>query len=260
MNKEELNKANSYKPTQAMINNAKRGLALREKWKRGGLNASQAKEEGIGSGVVRASNIINGNLSLSTVKRMNSFFARHEKNYQPSKKESDGGPTAGTIAWLQWGGSAGKAWARSILRKEGLTKSVENTFNGVLLSKSVNEEKREATFLVLEPQDDDGTTSDLHLDWYDKAAVEDACRNFNAYCMRANLLHLMPTTVFKFVESYVAPVAFSIGDKDVKQGSWLATIKVDASELGDEVWQGIKSKKYNGLSVQAMGLTEVIED
>ena len=36
----------------------------------------------------------------------------------------------------------------------------------VSVAKSLNEEKRRATFVVLEPQDDDGTTTDLHGDWY----------------------------------------------------------------------------------------------
>ena len=91
---EQVNKAKSFTPTQAMRNNAKRGLALREKWNRGGLSASQAKSEGVGSGVARARDIANGNLTLDTVKRMHAFFSRHEKNFNPSKKESDGGPLA----------------------------------------------------------------------------------------------------------------------------------------------------------------------
>lgn len=116
----------SYKPTVAMIAAAKRGLKLREEYNRGGLDASQAKSEGVGSGVARARDIINGSLSLSTVKRMNSFFARHEKNFNPSKKESDGGPTAGTIAWYLWGGSSAKAWAKRIIESQDIEKSVSD--------------------------------------------------------------------------------------------------------------------------------------
>jgi hypothetical protein len=36
-----------------------------------------------------------------------------------------------------------------------------------LIKKSANDEKRLATFVVLEPQSDDLTTTDLHEDWYD---------------------------------------------------------------------------------------------
>jgi len=89
-------------------NNAKRGLELREKWGRGGTMV----------GVARARDLSNGaDLSIRTVKRMASFN-RHRQNYQPDKKESDGGPTAGTIAWLLWGGTAGIDWALSISNDE----------------------------------------------------------------------------------------------------------------------------------------------
>jgi len=89
-------------------NNAKRGLDLREKWGRGGTMV----------GVARARDLSNGaDLSIRTVKRMASFN-RHRQNYQPDKKESDGGPTAGTIAWLLWGGTAGIDWALSISNNE----------------------------------------------------------------------------------------------------------------------------------------------
>lgn len=85
-------------------NNAKRGLELRQKWGRGGTMV----------GVARARDLSNGaDLSISTIKRMASFN-RHRQNYQPDKKESDGGPTAGTIAWLLWGGTAGVDWALRI--------------------------------------------------------------------------------------------------------------------------------------------------
>ena len=54
-------------------------------------------------------------MSLSTVKRMKNFFSRHAQNRAPGKRESDGGPTAGQIAWLLWGGDAGKRWADKVV-------------------------------------------------------------------------------------------------------------------------------------------------
>jgi hypothetical protein len=108
---------NTFRPPESVRSAARRGLELREKWKRGGLDNSEASDQGIGSGVQRAVNLKNGDaISLATVKRMAAFFSRHQKNYRPGDKESDGGPTAGTIAWLLWGGNAGKAWAEGVLR------------------------------------------------------------------------------------------------------------------------------------------------
>ena len=103
----------AYKPPQAAVNNAKRGLKLREKWGRGGLSPAEAKKQGIDSGVTRAKKIASGSVSRHDVRRM-SAFNRHRKNYNPSKKKPDGGPTAGTIAWLLWGGTAGVDWAKRL--------------------------------------------------------------------------------------------------------------------------------------------------
>ena len=92
----------TYTPTKQMQGSAKRGLALRKKHKRGGTQV----------GVARARDIVNGKkLPLDTVKRMHSFFSRHEGNQAGGEKD------AGYIAWLLWGGDAGKRWARSIVNK-----------------------------------------------------------------------------------------------------------------------------------------------
>lgn len=123
---------NTHTPPQSVRSAAAHGLELREKWKRGGLSNSEASDQGIGSGVQRAVNLKNGDaLSLSTVKRMHAFFSRHEKNFAPSKKESDGGPTAGTIAWYLWGGNAGKAWAARVVADA--EKSVEKVEGAYIL-------------------------------------------------------------------------------------------------------------------------------
>lgn len=251
---DQVNKAKSFAPTEAMRNNAKRGLALREKWNRGGLDASQANQEGVGSGVARARDIINGNLSLQSVKRMYAFFSRHEKNFAPKKKMPDGGPTAGTIAWLLWGGSAGKAWARSILRQEKVLKSLsEDVISELILpvTKAVNEELKQATYVVMVPDE-----IDAHGDVTTEEEVRKACHNFNKHSMKANLFHLVETDTFEFCESYCCPTDFILGDKVVKKGTWLATIQV----LDDGLWELIKSGEINGLSIGALAAVETLEE
>ena len=135
----------------------------------------------------------------------------------------------------------------------------EQTIKAALLKKSLNEEKRLATFLVLEPQDEDYTTSDLHGDWYDLDTVEDACHNFNRFCRKANLFHLVDTTAFEFVESYITESDMLIGEEPIKKGSWLAKIYVNKSDAGDLIWKSIKSGEFNGLSVQCEGFVSDIE-
>lgn len=101
----------SYKPNKGMVEAAGRALEWRREYGRGGTDV----------GVARARNIVNGDdLSESTVKRMYSFFSRHENNKSKhySAKETDGGPTAWRIAWDLWSGNAGYSWSKRIV--EGL--------------------------------------------------------------------------------------------------------------------------------------------
>ena len=68
--------------------------------------------------MARARDIANGRpLSLDTVERMASYFARHEIDKQGEGWSPDepGYPSAGRIAWALWGGDAGRGWANRIL-------------------------------------------------------------------------------------------------------------------------------------------------
>ncbi len=109
--KREEQRQESYSPTAGMIEEAKRGLAWRREFGRGGTEI----------GVARARDISNGrNLPLETVKRMSSFFARHEVDKQAEgfRQGEDGYPSNGRIAWALWGGDAGKSWADAIVARE----------------------------------------------------------------------------------------------------------------------------------------------
>jgi hypothetical protein len=93
-------------PTDAMAEEARRGLEWREKFNRGGTAV----------GVARARDISNKkSLSPDTVRRMVSYFARHEVDKKGTgfAPGEDGYPSAGRIAWALWGGDAGQSWARA---------------------------------------------------------------------------------------------------------------------------------------------------
>lgn len=263
-----IKKAKSYAPTQAMQNNAKRGLALREKYNRGGLSSSQANSEGVGSGVARARDIINGNLSLETVKRMYSFFSRHEKNYQPSKRESDGGPTAGTIAWLLWGGSAGFSWARSILRQEDILKSytkeiTEEELNSednlpkieMQVAKSLNEELKQVTYIAMKAD-----FTDAHGDYTTADEVRKAKESFNKALIKkqtmSNLFHMFETNSFDVIESYLAPTDMSLNGHLVQKGDWLMTLQIN----DDSLWDMVKKGEVVGLSIGAIASVETLDE
>jgi hypothetical protein len=68
----------------------------------------------------RASQLASGeNISLETLKRMKSFFSRHEvdKNALGFSQGEKGYPSAGRVAWDAWGGDAGFAWAESMVAR-----------------------------------------------------------------------------------------------------------------------------------------------
>jgi len=96
----------TYRAPEGVRNNAKRGIELNEK-----VNNRCALQ----TGKVRGQQLAQGEaVSLDTVKRMYNFLNRHAKNYDPNDSKA-----CGTISYLLWGGKAGLAWARNILREEG---------------------------------------------------------------------------------------------------------------------------------------------
>jgi HK97 family phage major capsid protein len=97
----------STKPSDGMVSEAVKGLEWRKEHGRGGTEV----------GVARARDIKNRKeLSFDTVKRMYSFFSRHEvdKKAEGFKPGEEGYPSAGRIAWALWGGDAGFSWSRRI--------------------------------------------------------------------------------------------------------------------------------------------------
>jgi len=97
-----------YQPNAGMKAAARRAL----KWRDAGLATGAGTPVGWG----RASDIVAGrSMSLDTVKRMYSFFSRHEVD-KKGKNWND--PSNGKIMWNAWGGDAGFAWSRAIVNKE----------------------------------------------------------------------------------------------------------------------------------------------
>ena len=100
-----------YKPTAGMKAAAKRAI----RWKEQG----EAKGAGTMVGWTRAGQLARGEaLSLSTVKRMYSFFSRHEVDKKGKDFFNTSNPSNGRIMWDAWGGDAGFSWSRKIVERE----------------------------------------------------------------------------------------------------------------------------------------------
>lgn len=93
------------RPTQAMADEATQALEWRKEFGRGGTEI----------GVARARDLKNRvNLSIDTIKRMFSYFSRHEvdKEGKGFYEGDEGYPSAGRIAWGLWGGDTGFEWTK----------------------------------------------------------------------------------------------------------------------------------------------------
>ena len=105
-----FSKADSYSPPKAVRTAARRALD----W----ISEGKAGSGFTGVGRARASQLASGeSISLDTLKRMKSFFSRHEvdKNALGFSQGEKGYPSAGRVAWDAWGGDAGFAWAESVV-------------------------------------------------------------------------------------------------------------------------------------------------
>lgn len=106
-----MSEKTGYKPTSGMQSAARRAIKLKEQGK--------AKGAGTAVGWTRAGQLARGEtLSLSTVKRMYSYFSRHEVDKQGKDWDNAESPSNGKIMWLAWGGDAGFSWSRKIVERE----------------------------------------------------------------------------------------------------------------------------------------------
>lgn len=121
----DVHKAETYTPTSGMKAAARRAL----RWKEEG----KAKGAGTPVGWGRATDIVAGRgLSLDTVKRMFSFFSRHEVDKRGKDFYNSSNPSNGRIMWDAWGGDAGFSWSRAIVERE--KRKAKKTWQGSAFS------------------------------------------------------------------------------------------------------------------------------
>ncbi len=103
--------AETYSPPQGARAAARKAIKFKEDGKANGAGTSV--------GWTRAGQLARGEaLSLDTVKRMYSYFSRHEVDKKGKDWANQSNPSNGYIMWLAWGGDAGYSWSRSIVQRE----------------------------------------------------------------------------------------------------------------------------------------------
>lgn len=120
-----------FTPPKGAQDEAQQGLDYRREYGRGGTRV----------GVARARDIANRReLSPETIRRMVAFFARHAKNRDPDASQPDGGPSNGWIAWLLWGGDAGRRWAEKVAAQMDAADQKENAVDDRALTWALAED------------------------------------------------------------------------------------------------------------------------
>lgn len=113
-----VEKAAGVKPSARVRETARRAV----KW----IDEGKAGKGFTSVGRRRAQQLAAGEtVSQDTVRRMRSFFSRHEgdKSATGFKQGQAGYPSPGRVAWDAWGGDAGRAWANQQFRRAEANKA-----------------------------------------------------------------------------------------------------------------------------------------
>lgn len=94
-----------FTPPKEVAKAAKKGLDFRSEYHRGGTEVGFARGRQLSN---------RDTVSPDTIKRMYSYFARHEVDKKGKNFGNDDKPSNGYIAWLLWGGEPGKKWATKL--------------------------------------------------------------------------------------------------------------------------------------------------
>jgi hypothetical protein len=138
---EMMSKAETYSPTSGMKAAARRAI----RWKEDG----KATGAGTAVGWGRARDIVAGrSMSLSVVKRMYSFFSRHEVDKKGKDFYNTSNPSNGRIMWDAWGGDAGFSWSRQISQRESNKSDSLFSFSSPEQLKAQKQAKNEAWFAM----------------------------------------------------------------------------------------------------------------
>ena len=95
--------------------------------------------------------------------------------------------------------------------------------------------------IVLEPE-----VVDAQGDIYSPDEVRQAAHRFMEEFGGLGLMHRMRVNgQVKVLESYLAPVDFTVGEATVRKGAWLLAVRI----LSDELWAEVKDGKLTGFSI-----------
>jgi site-specific DNA-adenine methylase len=121
---------------------------------------------------------------------------------------------------------------------------VDDLFEGtreIKLAKAADTEERFVLGIVLEPD-----TVDAQNDVYSAEEVRSAAHKFMERFQNIGHMHKdLINSKAKILESYLAPIDFTVGDQKVKKGTWVMATRVS----DDKLWKTVKAGDLTGYSI-----------
>jgi hypothetical protein len=202
-------------------------------------------------GKQRANQLANGEpISLETIKRMYSYLSRHEVDLESSTSYGDG---CGKLMYDAWGGKAALGWSRNKLRELG---QLEEEFSASL-SFAVEDEDQKIVSgplmiadLPMYRRDEEGE----YYVMFSREQIKKIVQRFfkKGYQAKVNIEHKKPADGVYMFESYIIDRERGVnppkGFKDVADGSWFGSFKVE----NDDLWKKVKDGTFKGFSVEGL--------
>ena len=237
--KQDMEKAESdtFTPPAAVAIEAKRALAWIKEGKAGGGFTDVGR--------ARAAQLAGRRpVSLRTVKRMNSFFSRHEvdKKAEGFSRGEKNYPSAGKVAWDAWGGDAGFSWVRGILS------SVEKAFDFHEPFMKADDKKFTLGPLYIPNK------LDAHSEWTDEEELQTAIWEYvRAGDRNIHLQHNRDVVAGEWVEIMTFPYELSVPMSKASGDTDNFTYPANTVFMGvlwkDWAWDLVKSGKLRGYSI-----------
>lgn len=202
-------------------------------------------------GRARAAQLARGdNLSEETIRRMASYFARHENDSQAEgwNLGEDGFPSPGRVAWDAWGGDAGRTWADMMVERFNREEKVRPVGKGTLIRKA--DEKRFTLGPLYVPD-----FMDAHGEWTDAEELQNAVWGWvRSGDRRIFLQHDTDVVAGEWVEVMTMPQPWTVEMIDAKGESvGQVTYPKDTVFLGvvwnDSAWADVKAGRLRGYSI-----------
>lgn len=118
----------------------------------------------------------------------------------------------------------------------------------------VDTEKRLVYGPVLVPETFDSQDHIISVDEIEKSAHEFLAL-FNIYTGMGVMHEELNADIIP-VQSFIAPVDYTLGDEEIKKGTWMLVSKV----LDDDIWQQVKDGELRGYSIGGKATSEEVDE